>query len=302
VSGQGAVPAKTMRIRYAGRCRTCGRELPAGTLAAYDRDTKTLTCLNCLPEQQSATADVIHSTTAEPFDGSNGERPGSEPDTPEVFVGVAGASARREYDRRKNKRETRIRDHHSLAGGLILALTDDPQSTKAWATGARGEERLGHWLDRLAGHGVYVLHDRRIPRTRANIDHIAVGPSGVFVVDAKKYRGRPSLRVEGGLIRPRVEKLIVGSRDRTRLAAGVQKQVDLVRSALQKAEFGQIPVSGMLCFVEADWPLIGGDFTIANLRVLWPRKAADRIARPGNVDDETAQHVHRILASAFPPA
>jgi hypothetical protein len=149
---------------------------------------------------------------------------------------------------------------------------------------------------------VYVLHDRRIPRTRANIDHIAVGPSGVFVVDAKKYRGRPSLRVEGGLIRPRVEKLIVGSSDRTRLAAGVQKQVDLVRSALQKAEFGQIPVSGMLCFVEADWPLIGGDFTIANLRVLWPRKAADRIARPGNVDDETAQHVHRILASAFPPA
>ena len=260
VSGQAALPPKTMRIRYAGRCGTCGRELPVGTQASYDRETKTLSCVDCLLEQQSATAELIHPTTAEPFADSNGVRPGSEPDTPEVFAGVAGASARREYDRRKNKRETRIRDRHPRAGGLILALTDDPQSTKAWATGARGEERLGHWLDRLAGHGVYVLHDRRIPRSKANIDHIAVGPSGVFVVDAKKYRGRPSLRVEGGLIRPRVEKLIVGSRDRTRLVTGVQKQVHLVRSALQEAEFGQISVSGMLCFVEADWPLIGGDF------------------------------------------
>jgi hypothetical protein len=58
----------------------------------------------------------------------------------------------------------------------------------------------------------------------------------------------------------------------------------------------------MLCFVEADWPLIGGDFTIANLRVLWPRKAADRVATPGNVDAATAQHVYGILASSFPPA
>lgn len=217
-------------------------------------------------------------------------------------MGVAGASAQREYERRKNAREARIRESHPLAGGLILALSDDPQSTKAWAIGARGEERLGHRLDSLSGHGVYVLHDRRIPRTKANIDHIAVGPAGVFVIDAKKYRGRPRLRVEGGLIRPRVEKLMVGSRDCTKLATGVQKQVGLVWSALQTAEFGQIPVSGMLCFVEADWPLIGGDFTIANLRVLWPKKAADRIVTPGNIDAATVQHVHRMLASSFPPA
>jgi hypothetical protein len=58
----------------------------------------------------------------------------------------------------------------------------------------------------------------------------------------------------------------------------------------------------MLCFVEADWPLIGGDFTIANLRVLWPRKAADRIVMWGSIDDATAHQIHQTLASAFPPA
>ena len=289
-----------MRIRYAGRCSTCGVELPVGTRAAYDRETKSLTCSRCLPEQQPAPAEQIHPTSSEPFDSSSGT--GSGTDGSEVVLGVAGASAKREYERRKNSRETRIRTAHPRAGGLILALSDDPQSTKAWATGARGEERLGHRLDRVAGNGVYVLHDRRISGTKANIDHIAVGPSGVFVIDAKKYRGRPRLSVEGGLIRPRIEKLMIGSRDRTKLVHGVQKQVGLVGTALQSAGFGQIPVNGMLCFVEADWPLIGGDFTIANMRVLWPRKAVERIVMWGSVDDATARRAHQILASAFPPA
>ena len=94
--------------------------------------------------------------------------------------------SQREYERRKNKRETRIREAHPRMGGLILALSDDPQSTKAWATGAQGEERLGRQLDGHVGDGVHVLHDRRIPPTKANIDHIVVCPSGVFVIDAKK--------------------------------------------------------------------------------------------------------------------
>ena len=50
--------------------------------------------------------------------------------------------------------------------------------------------------------------------------------SGVFVVDAKKYKGQPGLRVEGGLVRPRTETLMVGGRDCSKLVDGVLKQVD----------------------------------------------------------------------------
>ena len=64
----------------------------------------------------------------------------------------------------------------------------------------------------MACDTIKLLHDRRIPRTKANIDHIAVTANGVYVVDAKKYRGRPQLRIEGGILRPRVERLLVGSR------------------------------------------------------------------------------------------
>ena len=221
----------------------------------------------------------------------------------EVFAGVGGASAQREYERRKNKRETRIRDAHPRMGGLILALSDDPQSTKAWATGAQGEERLGRQLDGLVGDGVHVLHDRRIPPTKANIDHIVVCASGVYVIDAKKYQGqRPSLRIEGGWIRARSEILIVGSRNGTKLVDGVHKQVTLVRAALDANGLSEVPVGGMLCFVEADWPLIGGDFMIAGLNVLWPKKVASHIVKPGAVDVDTAERVYHALASSFPPA
>lgn len=122
--------------------------------------------------------------------------------------------------------------------------------------------------------------DRRIPGSVTNIDHIAVSAAGVFVIDAKHYSGRPSLRVEGGLLRPRTETLMVGSRDCTKLVAGMRKQIAVVCAALP-ADVSAGVVRGMLCFVEADW-LFGRSFTIEGIHVLWPKKATtlpNRIAR-----------------------
>ena len=73
-------------------------------------------------------------------------------------------------------------------------------------------------------------------------------------------------------------------------------------TALQSAEFGHIPVAGMLCFVEADWPLLGGDFTIDGVRVLWPKKAVSYIVQSGGIDAPATRLVHRTLAQAFPSA
>ncbi len=150
--------------------------------------------------------------------------------------------------------------------------------------------------------GGLLLHDRRIPGSRANIDHIAVGPAGVFVIDAKRYQGRPQLRVEGGILRARTEKLLVGRRDCTRLVEGVIKQVNLVRDALAAAGHDGIALTGMLCFVDADWPLFGGDFTINGVDVLWPKKAVERIANGTALTTDQIAVIHRALASAFPPA
>jgi hypothetical protein len=182
-------------------------------------------------------------------------------------------------------------------------MTDEPQSTRAWETGARGEEKLATRLDALAEHDAVALHDRRIPGTRANIDHIVVAPAGVFVIDAKLYKGRPHLKVEGGIVRARVEKLMVGTRDCTKLVAGVTKQVDLVRAALLRLPISEpVDVRGMLAFIDADWPLFGGAFVIADVAVLGPKKAVEQITAANQFALPDVHGVHRHLARAFPAA
>ncbi len=143
---------KVMRLRYAGTCRECGTALDAGVRAVYDRSTKTVTCESC---PTVTTAHPVSELGAESPVDEVSELLGAIPAIPEprpapVESGAAGASARREYERRSAKRETRIREAHPRLGGLILALSDEPQSTTAWARGAKGEELLGQGLDTLA--------------------------------------------------------------------------------------------------------------------------------------------------------
>ncbi|MBE0009257.1 NERD domain-containing protein [Arthrobacter sp. AET 35A] len=244
-----------MRLRYAGSCRLCGASLPGGTEAIYESETKTVRCLACA-------AATTAETTSPDLQPPCGESLTAE-------SGVAGASARREYDRRKAKDEEKLREKWGRLGGLAVALSDERTHTKSWDRGAIGEERLGTRLNALAADGLAVLHDRRIPGSKANIDHIAITPGGIWVIDAKRYKGRPELKIEGGFVRPRVEKLLVGRRDCTKLVDGMLKQVDVVREVV-----GDVPVTGALCFVEADWPLIGGAFSTRGVEVLWPKRLA----------------------------
>lgn len=326
---QAAPAVKRMKLRYAGTCCRCGTPLAAGVTADHDRTSRTVACVECPPSQSvfdpDATSAPTHAIARDlapqrasraGFDKLNqpvGNQPvGNQPfdnqpvnDQPfdkqplAVVDGTAGGSAAREFDRRHEARQQRVQANHPRIGKLLLAVFDDPQSTKAWSTGAVGEQRLGELLIGVAGPDVRVLHDRRIPRTTANIDHLVVCPSGVFVVDAKRYRdARPELRVEGGLLRPRQEFLCVGGRDRTRLVESMHRQLDLVRAAL--ADQPDVPVRGVLCFVDADWPLIGGSFTVEGVSVMWPRKLKARLAETGPLDIGRIADLQWQLHEAFP--
>jgi hypothetical protein len=122
-----------------------------------------------------------------------------------------------------------------------------------------------------------------------------VTPSGVYVIDAKKYRGRPHLKLEGGLLRPRFEKLMVGTRNCTPVVDGVIKQVAIVGDLLDDS----LPVHGVLCFVEADWPLIGGSFTTRGVEALWPKELYPKLRSDGSLDVEAITTIHRTLAASL---
>jgi hypothetical protein len=57
-----------------------------------------------------------------------------------------------------------------------------------WRRGAEGEERVGRVLDGLQQTGWFALHD--VALGRGNIDHVLVGPGGLYTIETKGHRGR----------------------------------------------------------------------------------------------------------------
>ena len=57
----------------------------------------------------------------------------------------------------------------------------------AWSQGAEGEELVGEILESLVADGWQVIHD--ISFGRGNIDHVVVGPGGLYCISTKSQRG-----------------------------------------------------------------------------------------------------------------
>jgi hypothetical protein len=79
----------------------------------------------------------------------------------------------------------------AAAVGLAWLLRFRPSpATVAWRHGAEGERRTARLLAPLERRGYQVFHDLAVPGSAANVDHLVVGPTGVYVIDSKRYRGR----------------------------------------------------------------------------------------------------------------
>lgn len=65
--------------------------------------------------------------------------------------------------------------------------------------GATGEEHVGSLLDGLGGEGWHAIHDASLGN--GNVDHILIGPAGVFTVETKSNPGPVRVaRVHGATI------------------------------------------------------------------------------------------------------
>jgi hypothetical protein len=216
---------------------------------------------------------------------------------PDLDHGRAGASVAREFERRKDNREERTRKKHPWIGRLLLALREAPQSEKAFRQGEIGELKVGEVLEECAADGsVVVLHDRRMPRGRGNIDHVAVAPTGVFVIDAKAIKGKVGVQTKlfGKA------KLRVRGRDRTNLIDGLDRQVAAIRGALEAGGY-QVPVQGVLCFTDADLPLVGGKEMRGHL-LLGRKGLKKRLQKKGLISSEAISAMAHVIATALPPA
>ena len=69
-----------------------------------------------------------------------------------------------------------------LADRLVLPVID------RWDRGAEGEEHVGKLLEALVERGWRPIHD--VSLGRGNIDHVLIGPGGLFTIETKSHRGR----------------------------------------------------------------------------------------------------------------
>jgi hypothetical protein len=259
---------RQLTLRFDGVCVRCGKSLPKGSEALYDFSIHKPRCVVC---------QVV--------------------DDP----GMAGASAEREFEHRKAVRKARVkRQLGDIFGELFLATAVEPQTTLAWKRGAIGERRLAETLATLPE--AMLLHDRRVPHTRANIDHIVVAPAGVFVVDAKLYRGVIQIRDVGGLFHSD-QRLFVGRWDKSRIAEKMAWEASEVQRALNAARSHNVAaVVPVVCFVDANWGWptkprrIYRDVWLEDARLIVNFMSGTRV-----LDTQAISDIHHTLAVAFPP-
>ena len=71
------------------------------------------------------------------------------------------------------------------------------EQARTWKRGAAGERHTARILDRLTHDGYVVFHDLAVPGSPANVDHLVIGPTGVFVIDSKQWTGQVYQTTDG---------------------------------------------------------------------------------------------------------
>jgi Nuclease-related domain len=237
----------------------------------WDGSAKTVTCLACVP------------------DGS-------------VQPGEAGASAAAEGARRAERKVDAVRRKYGDHAAEVAREMAARDAAMSWGKGSDGESWLAAYIGREVGDSVIALHDRLIPGTRGNIDHIFVSPTGVWVVDAKAYKGKVVGREVGPVWR-RDHELYIGGRNRTSLAGGVVRQVDAVLAATRSDEsLHGIDVRAALCLVESEWGLLDFPFQVGNVWVMYPGALRKRLRKSGALSRETIERIARRLDLSLPHA
>lgn len=267
---------KSLLLRYDDICDECCANLPSGSVALW---SPTIRKVRCLEHSSDSSETSVAKET-------------------EIDRGTPGASARAKYEWEKSSYERRFRKKYPRIGGALLALRKDPPSARPWRKGAKGEADVGKRLEKLATKYNFVtLHDRRIPRSRANIDHIAVTQSGVYVIDAKNYRGE--VRIQRKYLFDVDEpELRVGKRNGIHLVRESEKQVMDVREALTKSG-SNMSVTGVLALSRASFPILRAPRSYHG--VLFNSHGIKRIvSRPGIYTTEEISRVAISLAAAFP--
>ncbi|MER7129726.1 nuclease-related domain-containing protein [Streptosporangium saharense] len=123
------------------------------------------------------------------------------------------------------------------------------EAVRTWRQGAIGERRTARMLRPLERRGYTVLHDRALPYGRANVDHLVIGATGVYIVDSKHWSRERRLTRRGRYVR-------VGRTSGDRLVQGVVYERQAVAAALAQSLGRPVEVTPVLAIHGTRMPLL----------------------------------------------
>ena len=94
-----------------------------------------------------------------------------------LSANVAGAAARSKRDEVNAQAPVR-----NLVARVLGVKTEE----RAWRVGAKGEEKVGKELTKLP-EGWHVVHAVQVSDAGTDIDHVVIGPAGVFTLNTKRH-------------------------------------------------------------------------------------------------------------------
>lgn len=166
------------------------------------------------------------------------------------------------------------------------------------------DHEVGRCLDSLSGKGVIALHDWRMPGSTTTIDHVAVAPTGVYLIETEHWEGT---KVRGRLLRsvfkPGLSDQLVGGLDRTKLVFKTACRLEMMRTVLLALPEARL-VAGrpMHVVVGAQWGVLPSPIEIDGVWVGRPQQMEKVISGPGRVDPETIQRIANWLRFTQMPA
>jgi len=185
-----------------------------------------------------------------------------------------------------------------LSAGALFSYRISPAFSPA-ARASSARRRTRRRLGRLGSAGYLALHDRAIPGTDQVIDHLLVGPAGIYAVDSEIWDRRLPVRAT------RSGKLFHGPRDQAERLDHARWEAGQA-ARLIGAALGQ-PITARPAMViygpTVPWIVvrIGGVdvFCGRRLRKYLRREAA---GHSGYLDERQIEAIHDIAAQVLPPA
>ncbi len=186
-----------------------------------------------------------------------------------------------------------------LVGRFVARLAGDPQSATPSDTNASAERRLALRLDTELPDAAVVLHGRKVPSTRGNVDHLALTPSGIWLIDVTHYPGTIERRNVGPPWSRRV-RLYIDNEDHQHLATGMRWQITSLRAQLDTIGSGDTPIRAVLCFAGSTWRRHATPFEIGDVLVTSPTTLIAALSTDGPLNGATIDLLARHLETNLP--